>query len=284
MFGKERFMKKGLGKGLGALLDITEEDVRSAAEIDIDLIDRDRNQPRKQFDEEEIGSLAESIAQKGILQPIILRRVGSTYSIIAGERRWRAAKKLHMKTIPAVVREVTDREVLEISLIENIHRKDLNCMEEAMAYKRLTDAFSMTQEAIAGTIGKSRTSVTNKMRLLELDMEIKDLLSKELISEGHGRALLSIAEPVLRKETARQICEKGLSVRDVEKISLLTKKDTDASKKKLEFEEEFRYVENQLAKRLGTKVQITRNSKKGKITIHYYSMEGLNRILDLIKK
>ncbi|MFO7636639.1 MAG: ParB/RepB/Spo0J family partition protein [Clostridia bacterium] len=277
-------MKKGLGKGLGALLEITEEDIKSVLEMDMDLIDRDKNQPRKSFGEEEIGILADSIAQKGVIVPIILRKTGSTYTIVAGERRWRAAKKINLKTIPAVIREFSDRDILEISLIENVQRRDLNCIEEANAYKRLSNEFTMTQEEIAKSIGMSRSAVANKLRLLELDMEIKSLLVKGAISEGHGRALLAIEDSKKRKETANAIEEKGWSVRDIEKIALLEKKETKTPEKKIEFEEEFKYVENSLAKKFGTKVNITRNSKKGKITIHYYSMEGLNRILDIMKK
>jgi ParB family transcriptional regulator, chromosome partitioning protein len=284
MLRRFQMMKKGLGKGLGALLDVTEEDKKFITEIDLDLIDRDKNQPRKNFKEEEIDELAESIRQNGVLQPIIVRQTGDIYTIVAGERRWRAAKKAKLTTIPVIVRSLTDRQILEISLIENVQRKDLNVIEEASAYKRLSDEYQMTQEEIAKGIGKSRSSVTNKLRILELEREIRQLIMDEKISEGHGRALLSIEDPAIRKRTAQLIVEKNLSVRDIEKISSELKKEKKTEDKAIEHEEEFRYVENLLAKKLGTKVSITRNSNKGKIVIQYYSMEGLNRIIETIRK
>jgi len=238
-------MKKGLGKGLEALFeDVTGEELQSVSEIDINLIDRDHNQPRKQFKQEEIDELAQSIRINGIIQPLIVRRVGNTYTIIAGERRWRAAKSIKLKKVPVVVRDVTDKQILEFALIENIQRKDLNAIEEAKGFKRLQEEYKMTQEEISKSIGKSRVSITNKLRLLKLDNKIQEYIIEGKLSEGHGK-------------------------KEKEEVLNL---------------EEYQFVENELAKKFGTKVKITRSSKKGRIIIEYYSLDGLNRIIDIIKR
>jgi len=277
-------MKKGLGKGLEALFeDVTGEELQSASEIDINLIDRDHNQPRKQFKQEEIDELAQSIRINGIIQPLIVRRVGNTYTIIAGERRWRAAKSIKLKTVPVVVRDVTDKQILEFALIENIQRKDLNAIEEAKGFKRLQEEYKMTQEEISQSIGKSRVSITNKLRLLKLDNKIQEYIIEGKLSEGHGRALLGIENIEERLETAQKAIENKLNVREIEKIANAVPKKKKEKEKVLNIEE-YQFVENELAKKFGTKVKITRSSKKGRIIIEYYSLDGLNRIIDIIKR
>lgn len=275
--------KYGLGKGLGALLNIDEENYKNQLiEMDIDKIQRDPRQPRKEFSKEELDELAESIREKGIIQPILVRKTGETYSIVAGERRFRAAKQEKLKTVPVIVKEFTEREVLEISLIENIQRKDLNPIEQAEAYKRLCDEFGATQEQIAKSLGKSRPVVTNKLRLLTLSERILSYLRRGKISEGHARLLLSIHED-LRDDLAQQAADNELSVRELEKLIKKVQKEPK-NNEQIENEEEFIKVENKLQKKLATKVTITRSIKKGKITIEYYSLEGLNRIIDILSK
>ena len=275
--------KYGLGKGLGALLNIEEENNKNQLiEMDIDKIQRDSRQPRKEFSKEELDELAESIREKGIIQPILVRKTGETYTIVAGERRFRAAKQEKFKTVPVIVKEFTEKEVLEISLIENIQRKDLNPIEQAEGYKRLCDEFGATQEQIAKSLGKSRPVVTNKLRLLTLDEIILSYLRRGKLSEGHARLLLSVHEDI-RDDLAQEAAEKELSVRELEK---LIKKSEKIHKKEeqIENDEEFTKVENKLQKKLATKISITRSIKKGKITIEYYSLEGLNRIIDILSK
>lgn len=275
--------KYGLGKGLGALLNIDEENYNNQLiEMDIDKIQRDPRQPRKEFSKEELDELAESIREKGIIQPILVRKTGETYSIVAGERRFRAAKQEKLKTVPVIVKEFTEREVLEISLIENIQRKDLNPIEQAEAYKRLCDEFGATQEQIAKSLGKSRPVVTNKLRLLTLSERILSYLRRGKISEGHARLLLSIHED-LRDDLAQQAADNELSVRELEKLIKKVQKEPK-NNEQIENDEEFIKVENKLQKKLATKVTITRSIKKGKITIEYYSLEGLNRIIDILSK
>jgi len=275
-------MKHGLGKGLDALFDMN-EDEKGATTIDIDSILRDPTQPRKHFDKEDLDALAQSIIQNGIIQPIIVRQTNMGYVIVAGERRFRAAKQAGLSEIPIIVKDLTDLQVLEISLVENIQREDLNSIEEANAYSRLSNEFGMTQEKIAESIGKSRVAITNKLRLLGLSEYIQNLIINGKLTEGHGRALLAIEDLEKRREIADEIVAKGLNVREVEKLS--KKKPKKAKEQEpVEYEEEFLRVENDLAKKLGTKVNITRNLEKGKITIEYYSMDGLNRIIDIIKK
>lgn len=275
--------KYGLGKGLGALLDISDEDKDNhLIEMDIDKIQRDPRQPRKEFSKEELDDLAESIREKGIIQPILVRKTGDTYTIVAGERRFRAAKQERLKTVPVIVRQFTEQEVLEISLIENIQRKDLNPIEQAEGYKRLCDEFGATQEQIAKSLGKSRPVVTNKIRLLTLSERILSYIRRGKLSEGHARLLLSVNEE-LRDDLAQEAADKALSVRELEKLIKKAEKEPRV-KEEIENNEEFNKVENKLAKKLATKVSITRSVKKGKITIEYYSLEGLNRIIDILSK
>ena len=275
--------KYGLGKGLGALLDISDDNNKNQLiELDIDKIQRDPKQPRKEFSKEELDELAESVREKGILQPILVRKTGDVYTIVAGERRFRAAKQEKLKKDPVIVKEFKEKELKEISLNKNIQRKDLNPIEQAEAYKRLSDEFGATQEEIAKSLGKSRPVVTNKLRLLNLSERILSYLRRGKLTEGHARLLLSINDD-LREDIAQEAAEKGLSVRELEK--LIKKAQTEPRKKEeIENEEEFIKVENRLQKKLATKVSISRSIKKGKITIEYYSLEGLNRIIDILSK
>jgi ParB family transcriptional regulator, chromosome partitioning protein len=279
--------KYGLGKGLGAL--IPDEEVLPAPEgnkISINLIRSNESQPRKQFDQEKIMQLAESIKEHGVIQPIVLTKDGEYYTIVAGERRWRASKLLGLKEIPAVVMDLTDKQTLEISLIENIQREDLNPIEEAMAYKRLIDEFSLTQEELAARIGKSRTSVTNSLRLMNLDARVQNYLIDGVITEGHGRALLSLEDKEQQYLLAQKIIDEALSVREIEKLI----RDIGSSAKKINREKDenknslyLNDVKDRLENHFGTKVLVNnKGNNKGKIEIEYYSVEDLNRILEIL--
>lgn len=216
--------KYGLGKGLRALipesaLEEKEESKKDTILIDIDLISANKTQPRKNFDEQKILQLSQSIQEHGIIQPLILNKIGDdAYSIVAGERRWRAAKLANIKEVPAIIMNLSDKEILEISLIENIQRQDLNPIEEALAYKRLINDFNLTQEELSVKIGKSRTAITNCMRLLNLDSRVQEYIIDGVITEGHGRALLGVDDGELQYKLAQNIIDENLTVRDIEKI------------------------------------------------------------------
>ncbi|ERI90519.1 putative stage 0 sporulation protein J [Clostridiales bacterium oral taxon 876 str. F0540] len=275
--------KFGLGKGLGAL--IPEEEITSTdneiLKISINLIKANENQPRKTFDEEKIESLSESIKEHGVVQPIVLRKENDTYVIVAGERRWRAAKLAGLKEIPAVVMELTDKQVLEISLIENIQREDLNPIEEATAYKKLINDFQFTQEELGKRIGKSRTAVTNCLRLLNLDSRVQEYLIDEVVSEGHGRALLAIEDKDLQYRVAQTIIDEGLNVRDTEKLIRNLGK-VKPEKKEKENNIYYNDIKDKLENYFGTKVSLVNKKNKGKIEIEYYSEDDLQRILDIL--
>lgn len=281
--------KYALGKGLGALIpdDEYEEKViekdNGIIFIDIDLIKANEKQPRKSFDEEKIISLSQSIKEHGIIQPIILKRVGQTYSIVAGERRWRAAKLANFKDIPAIIMNLSDKDVLEISLIENIQRQDLNPIEEASAYIRLIRDFHLTQEELSNRIGKSRTAVTNCLRLLNLDTRVQEYLIDSVITEGHGRVILGVEDKELQYELAQKVIDEGLSVRDTERLI----KNIKLSEKELvkEVKKQNTYyidIKEKLENLLGTRVSLADKKNKGKIEIEYYSQEDLQRILDIL--
>ena len=275
----------GLGKGLGALIpDKIEETKESVNTIDINLIKANEEQPRKYFDNEKIANLAQSIKEHGIIQPIVLMKNGDFYTIVAGERRWRAAKSIGMRERPAIVMELSNKQLLEVSLIENIQREDLNPIEEAIAYKKLIEEFNITQEDLAVKLGKSRTAITNSMRLLNLDKRVQDYLIEGVITEGHGRAILGIADFDLQNEMAQKIIDEGLSVRQVEAL-IRRQNDKKKTKQKKEVQQNpyINDIKEKLESYLGTKVQLSTNKKnKGKIEIEYYSAEDLNRILELL--
>lgn len=279
--------KFGLGKGLGALLPEEEVDAEgSISKIDINLIKANETQPRRYFDEEKIAQLAQSIKEHGVVQPIVLKKEGSTYTIVAGERRWRAAKLVGLREMPAVIMELDDKQILEISLIENLQREDLNPIEEAIAYKRLIDEFNMTQEELGTKVGKSRTAVTNSMRLLNLDGRVQNYLIEGVISEGHGRALLGLEDKELQYATAQKIIDEALSVRQTEELirnaakGAAEKKEKEKTVKSNPYLNDIKY---KLESHFGTKVQLTsKDNNKGKIEIEYYSEEDLNRILEIL--
>jgi len=282
--------KFGLGKGLGALIPEENLEEKSLNKengvnlVSINLIKANMNQPRKSFDEEKIIQLSESIKEHGIIQPIILKKEGETYNIVAGERRWRAAKIAGIKEIPSIVMDLSDKEILEISLIENIQRQDLNPLEEAVAYKKLINEFNLTQEQLSNRIGKSRTSITNCLRLLNLDKRVQEYLIDGVITEGHGRAILSIEDKELQYKLAQTIIDEGLSVREAEKLI----KNISTKKKKSEPEEKrinpyYIDIKDKLENLFGTKVLLMDKKNKGKIEIEYYSPEDLQRILDILK-
>lgn len=275
--------KYGLGKGLGALIpeEETIEQNNSIAAIDINLIKANEDQPRKNFDKEKIMQLAESIKEHGVIQPVVLKKDGNTYTIIAGERRWRAAKSINLKEIPAVIMDLSDKAVLEVSLIENIQREDLNPIEEAVAFKKLIEDFNLTQEELSKRIGKSRTAVTNCMRLLNLDDRVKEYLIDGVITEGHGRTLLAIENHDLQYKIAQTIIDESLSVREVEK---LIRDLSKPSKEKNEEKENIYHkdIKERLEGYFGTRVSLINKKNKGKIEIEYYSEEDLQRILDIL--
>ena len=288
--------KFGLGKGLNALIpeevsnninSKKEKNKDGVALIDINLIKNNNEQPRKLFDDEKILELAESIKHNGIIQPIILRKVDSKYVIVAGERRWRAAKLIGVKEVPSIIMDLTDKQVMEISLIENIQRQDLNAIEEANAYKKLISEFNLTQEELSKRLGKSRTAITNTMRLLNLSEGVKQYLIEGVISEGHGRALLSINDAKLQCEIAQKVIDDKLSVRELEKFmkDCKEKKTSKAQNKedKNKLNPYYKDITERLQGYFGTKVNISNKNNKGKIEIEYYSDEDLQRILDIIK-
>ncbi|MBB6716747.1 ParB/RepB/Spo0J family partition protein [Clostridium gasigenes] len=276
-----------LGKGLGALipdeLEPKEKKNNSEMFISINLIKSNENQPRKAFDDEKIAELAESIKHHGIVQPIILRKDKENYIIVAGERRWRAAKLLALKEVPAVVMDLTDKQVLEISLIENIQRENLNPIEEAIAYKRLLSEFSLTQEELSKRIGKSRVSITNTMRLMNLNESVQQYIIDSVISEGHGRVLLAISDNNLQYEIAQKVIDEKLSVRELETIvKYLNKEKVDIVQPRELNNPYYKDITNRLENYFGTKVNINSKNNKGKIQIEYYSEEDLQRILEII--
>ncbi|MBP7278838.1 MAG: ParB/RepB/Spo0J family partition protein [Sedimentibacter sp.] len=274
--------RKALGKGLSALIpeDLEKEDYEKIHEIDIDLISPNPNQPRKLFEQDKLDELTESIKKYGVIQPIILRKDGELYTIIAGERRWRACKNANIKTIPSIVRDIENKNASEIALIENIQREDLNPIDEANAYQFIMDRYGITQEQVSNIVGKSRVYVTNIMRLINLDEYVKDKIIKNLISAGHGRAILSL-DKEKQKSLTDIIIRDNLSVRDVEKLVRSSKKPR--RREKPVKDKYIVYLEELLTERFSTRVNIKNKKDKGKIEIEYTSSDDLNRILDLLK-
>ena len=253
--------------------------------VRISKVEPNRSQPRKKFDEDALIELSESIKQYGVLQPLLVSDKKDYYEIIAGERRWRAAKMAGLKEIPVIVKEFSDEEVVEISLIENIQREDLNPIEEAQAYKRLLEEFSLKQDEIADKVSKSRTAVTNSLRLLKLDEKVQQMLTDDMISAGHARALLALPTGELQVKTAQKIFDEKLNVRETEKL-VRQMTTTPVVKRTIQrnFTEDAVYesITERMKSILGTKVFINRKrNNKGKIEIEYYSMEELERIMDL---
>lgn len=296
--------KGGLGKGLDILIpqgvlkeEPKEEKQNSTQEkadfmVKISLVEPNKEQPRKTFDEGALAELADSIKQYGIIQPIVVVKKDDHYVIVTGERRWRAAKIAGLKTVPVVVKDLTEQQIMELSLIENIQREDLNPVEEAMAYQRLIQEFHMTQDEIARKVSKSRTAITNTIRLLKLDKDVQEMLISHQITSGHARALLGLENFDEQYDLAMRIVEEGLSVRDTEElVKLMNQPPEEMETKKTEdpVDEQTRIIyekyENLLKRLMGTKVSIRKKKDdKGKIEIEYYSLEELERLLDLFQK
>jgi len=281
--------KRGLGKGLGAL--IVQETVEvakdesnaSVLEYPIKNIFPNENQPRKDFSEDKLERLADSIKEYGVVQPIVLRPKGKDkYEIVAGERRWRASKIAGLDMIPAIVKEFEDDEFAEIALIENLQRENLNAIEEAIAYQYMIDEHQLTQEKLAKVVGKSRTYITNTLRLLKLDVQVQRLVRVGHISSAHGRTLLSIQDSKMRIGLAKKIQKEDMSVRELEKLVKSLKGERKSIKPVHKQDPIIVDFENHLKNYFGTKVSINHDKNKGKIQINYYSEEELNRILELL--
>lgn len=293
--------KKGLGKGLDSLITNKVEkpaEVKSAGKADsengavlmnINKVEPNREQPRKKFDEDALLELSESIKQFGVLQPLLVTEREDYYEIIAGERRWRAAKLAGVKEVPVIIKKLTEKEIMIISLLENIQREDLNPIEEAQGYKRLIEEFNLKQDEVAEQVSKSRTAVTNAMRLLKLSDKVQQMLIDEMLTTGHARALLAIEDHDKQYEIAQRIFDEKLSVRDTEKLmkNLQNEKsDVPVSTNKIDPQLRAIYndLEEQMKTIIGTKVFINpKDDKKGKIEIEYYSQDELDRIIDLIR-
>lgn len=263
---------------------VVEKVVHEEQMVKLSKIEPNREQPRKNFDEDALMELAESIKQFGVIQPLVVRQKDGFYEIIAGERRWRAAKLAGIKEVPVIVKEYTEQEVAEISLIENIQREDLNPIEEALAYKRLLTDFSLKQDELAKRVSKSRAAITNSVRLLKLDEKVQQMIVDDMISTGHARALLAIENPVEQLALAMRIFDEKLSVRETEDL-IRQLKNPKVKKEKQVVEDAFVYkdLEEKMVSLMGTKVQILRKAKgKGKIEIEYYSDKEFERIFDLL--
>ncbi|MCI8491342.1 MAG: ParB/RepB/Spo0J family partition protein [Lachnospiraceae bacterium] len=286
--------KSGLGKGLDSLIPEKAkingtDDQKDAVMVEIHRIEPNREQPRKNFDEDSLLELADSIKQFGILQPLIVQNRNDYYEIIAGERRWRAAKLAKLKEVPVIIKHFTDQEIVEISLIENIQREDLNPIEEAIAFKRLMNEFHLKQDEIAERVSKSRTAVTNSMRLLKLTDNVQQMVIDDMLSPGHARALLAIEEPDKQYAAAQKIFDEKLSVRETEKlVRKLQKEEYSPAEKDMSVDSRmdiiYHDLEESMKRILGTKVSIhKKDAKKGKIEIEYYSPEELDRIIELFR-
>jgi ParB-like partition proteins len=291
---------RGLGKGLDIMLpdkigtaNAKETGTNKKPEVGKDIIfvkvgkiEPNKEQPRKNFDEDSLLELAESLKQYGMLQPLLVQDKKGYYEIVAGERRWRAAKLAGLKEIPVIIKKLTDQEIVEISLIENIQRENLNPIEEALAYKRLLNEFNLKQDEVAERVSKSRTAVTNAIRLLKLDERVQRMVIDDLLTTGHARALLAIADPEKQYLLAQQIFDEKLSVRETEKLVKKLQKPKLESTKKLENDMTVFYedMEQKLKNIMGTKVSIHQKDKeKGKIEIEYYTSDELERIMELFQ-
>ncbi|MBO5147239.1 MAG: ParB/RepB/Spo0J family partition protein [Clostridia bacterium] len=284
--------RAGLGKGLGALIteNTTYDEKNSVIEVDINKIEPGVGQPRKNFDREKIEALAESIKEHGIIQPLIVTKENDLYYIIAGERRWRAARVAGIKKVPVIEREASTKEVVELALIENIQREDLNPVEEAEAYNKLIKDYSMTQEQVATVVGKSRPAVANMLRLLNLSKEVRNMLISGEISVGQARPLLAIEKAKEQNEVAKYVVKAELNARQIEQYvkKYLNKKEKNVEKEKINVDavnkQEIKYVQDKLRASLGTKVTLNDKNGKGKITIEYYSKEERERLIDFLSE
>ena len=283
--------KTGLGKGLDALFStpvIEEEQIQEndvLKNLKITEVEPNRDQPRKKFDQETLEELAESIKMYGVIQPIVVTKKEGYYSIIAGERRWRASKLAGLKEVPVIIKDYTEQEIVEISLIENIQRENLNPIEEALAYKRLLTEFNLKQDEVAERVSKSRTAVTNSMRLLKLSDNVQQMVVDEMITTGHARALLAIEDPEQQYIIAQKIFDEKLSVRDIEKlVKDMNKPPKEKKEKPKNIDFIYKDIEEKLKLSLGTKVMV--NAKEdgvGKIEIEFYSNDELERLLEILR-
>ncbi len=276
-----------LGKGLSSLIpenDFQDNNKELVINIDINLIKPNKDQPRKHFDNEKLIELANSIKEHGIIQPIVVKKEEQIYVIIAGERRWRAAKLLNLKEVPVIIKELSDVEVVQISLIENIIREDLNPIEEATAYKKLLHDFNLTQEQISKQVSKSRSTIANSLRLLNLDERIQGYLIEGVLSEGHGRTILSLESKEDQYIVAQKVIDENLNVRQTELlVRNYYKSNTKKENKKGENDIYYKEIKSKLENHFNTKISISNNSKnKGKIEIEYYSPEDLQRIIEIL--
>ena len=273
--------KKGLGLGLGALFDDNKTDPVAGQTLRLNEIEPNREQPRKNFDDESISSLADSIKQHGILQPLLVRPYGSSYQIVAGERRWRAARMLGLSEVPVQVKELSDIETMQIALIENLQRENLNPVEEAKGYSELVESFGMTQEEVAKTVGRSRSAVANSMRLLALPDEVLDMLENGDISVGHGKALLSFDDDEKLIEAARLASQGKLNVRALEKMAADSKKEGQPKKNSSDntrIDSYFKEMELSLNEALGRKVKVDYGKNKGALILEFYDKEDLSQL------
>lgn len=295
--------KKGLGKGLGALIKTPSavsvdspasgssdpETGEAVLRVPLDRVEPSSLQPRKRFRDEQLDELVDSIREHGVIQPLIVRKMrGKKLELIAGERRWRACTRLELEEVPVIVRKASDRDVLEMALIENLQREDLDPLEEAEAYSRLAKEFSLKQEEIAQRVGKNRATVSNAIRLLDLDKEVQNLVSQRLISNGHAKAILGVKTKAEQRMLADMVVRKKLNVRDTEKLvsnhinGKSTKKKTGGNQLSPKAETYIRQLQDQLRSRYSTNIAIKHSDKKGKIEIEYYGNEDLGRILELM--
>lgn len=292
--------RSGLGKGLDSLIPATvntkqlnkgastdKNTKEPVTKVKLSKVEPNREQPRKKFDESALAELADSIKQYGIIQPLIVQDKKDYYELIAGERRWRAAKLAGLKEVPVIIRDLSDQEIMEISLIENIQREDLNPIEEALAYKRLLEEFDLKQEDVAKRVSKNRSTITNSLRLLKLTEQVQQMVVDGKLSTGHARCLISIEDIEMQLSVAQQIAEQNLSVRETEKLvkQILTpkkekvKEEIDTTRQAV-----FENIVEQMKQILGTKVEIRqKDANKGKIEIEYYSQDELDRLLGLLK-
>ncbi len=281
--------KFGLGKGLGALIpeddSIETKEAKNTNTISMNKIKPNKEQPRIYFDNEKIVELSTSIKEHGLIQPLILKKDEDCYSIIAGERRWRAAKMAGLKEVPEIIMDLDEEKLLEVSLIENIQREDLNAIEEGKAYQRLLNDFKLTQEELSKKIGKSRTAISNTMRLLQLDNRVQNYIIESVLSEGHGRALLGLEDKENQYKTAQLVIDENLSVRETEKIVKKINEEENENNKSNEEKKinpYYKDLQNRLQNYFGTKVKLNNKNNKGKIEIEYYSEEDLQRIIEII--
>lgn len=284
--------KKGLGRGLNSLLSsdtLTDDDNNKVLEIDINKITPNKNQPRINFNDAALNELAESIKEVGVLQPISVKKIGDYYEIIAGERRWRAARIAGLKTIPVIIKDFEGIKALEAALIENIQREDLNPIEEALTYSRFSQEFNLSQEEIAKKVGKSRPAVANAMRLLNLDKRVQTFVKEGKISNGHARALLSVNNNDIQFELAEKIIEEELSVRQTEELVKIALEPKKTEEKPIithnpEAARAYLAIAKDLKTIFGTKVNIKNGKNKGKIEIEYYSQDELDRLICMFKQ